>query len=153
MPQHWISPKYWTFLESYTHACCAQCKYGEDEGHSLYKPFRLSNTSSMSSLWLAHNHRGLAMVSCHISSNRKLSRRLFIAVDRHGNQLGWKFRWFLPHCKSYSDHIQYIANRGLSDHEAIATLARAVRRETREPMTATIGEIIGFWATMECTVW
>ena len=53
---------------------------------------------------------------------------------------------------SYSDLARHIANRGPSDHETIAILARALRRGRSEPTTAAICEVslfLGFWAPME----
>ena len=53
---------------------------------------------------------------------------------------------------SYSNHAQHIANRWPSDHEAIDSLARAVRRGRSKLTTAAIGEVslfLDFWAPME----
>ena len=42
---------------------------------------------------------------------------------------------------SYSDHARHIANIGPSDHETIASLAKAVKRGRSELTMAAIGEV------------
>ena len=64
-----------------------------------------------------------------------------MAVDRNGDRLEWHSARFLLNSVSYDDKAWYIANRGPSDHEAIANVAGAGRRGTSEPTTAAIGKV------------
>ena len=76
---------------------------------------------TISGLWLAYDNCHLAMASGQAASN----------VSGNGDRPEWTFARFLQNYQNYSSTTWCIANGGLSDHEAMETLAMAAWKDSK----------------------